>query len=368
MNLHFSFKSAKAPEIDRDIQQHVHKLERYLHVFRPELIHLHGVLDNGRREGPTASLNLRLPTGQLFSSETGNTHTAALKNAFSDLVQQLKKHKELLRNEHKWARSKRAPRAFAGSESAAERVTGEPQAARQGNGAATHEEITVATFTDDNRNLFQADVRSYINANLKKLERFIEREIRYRENSGQLQPSRVSPEEVLDEVVMNALSAEEQPPNVSLERWLYRLAIRTMQQLSRDDYDDPSSVHLEDPVGKQNVSGTDDEILQYHQPGERLSGEDIIADLRAATPEELAANDEFIDQLENSLQGAQPLQREAFILYAIEGFSATEIAQITDHEPSQVKAAIARAREHLIKKLPPTNALKQILLKRTQVA
>ena len=71
MNLHFSFKSAKTPDLEKEIQQNVRKLERHLHVFRPELIHLHGTVDKGKREGATVALNLRLPTGQLFASDDG---------------------------------------------------------------------------------------------------------------------------------------------------------------------------------------------------------------------------------------------------------------------------------------------------------
>jgi RNA polymerase sigma factor (sigma-70 family) len=99
-----------------------------------------------------------------------------------------------------------------------------------------------------------------------------------------------------------------------------------------------------------------------------MHGADIVPDLRAGNPEEIAANDELIDQLESALRGAKPEHREAFILFAIEGFSVAEIAQITEREATQVREAIAQAREHLIKKLPSSNSLKQKLLQRTQVA
>ena len=84
MNLHFSFKdeSAKTPNVERELQQHVQKLGRYLQAFRPDLVHLHGTINHHNREGFTISLNLRLPTGQLASQENGHAVNGAIKVAF----------------------------------------------------------------------------------------------------------------------------------------------------------------------------------------------------------------------------------------------------------------------------------------------
>jgi RNA polymerase sigma factor (sigma-70 family) len=363
MNLHFSFKSAKTPDAEKEIQTHVHKLERYLHAFRPELVHLHGTLAAGRREGISANLNLRLPTGQLFAANEGDNDTAALKSAFTDLLNQLKRHKELLRSEHKWRRSKRTSIRVSDMEhivkDALERATLHPPKHQNGK---VHEEFTIHTFHEHNRNLFQADVRAYINANVAKLERFIDRELRFFESNGQLDSGQVRREEVLDEIVVSALSAEEKPASISVERWLYKLAIRAIQAVAKANGDDGAEVHLETRVGEQNVTGTDEAFLQYHQPGEVISRADVIPDEHFGNPEEIAANDEWIDQLEDALRGASAEQRETFILYAIEGFTVAEISQVTERTPERIKQAIAGARSLLMRKLPPSNVLKQKLI------
>jgi RNA polymerase sigma factor (sigma-70 family) len=362
MNLHFSFKSAKTSDAEKEIQSHVHKLERFLHAFRPELVHLHGTVAAGRHEGISANLNLRLPTGQLFATNEGDNDTAALKAAFTDLLTQLKRHKELLRSEHKWRRSKRTSIRVSDMEhivkDALERAALHPPKYQNGK---VHDEITVHHFDEHNRNLFQADVRAYINANVAKLERFIDRELRFFESNGQLEPDQVGREEVLDEIVVSALSAEEKPANVSVERWLYKLAIRAIQSVATANHDG-AEVHLEARVGGQNVSGTDDALLQYHQPGEVISRADLIPDEHFGNPEEIAANDEWIDQLEQALRGASPEQRESFILYAIEGFTVAEISHVTERPPERIKQAIAAARSLLMKKLPSSNVLKQKLI------
>lgn len=371
MNLHFSYKAAKSPDLENEIQQHVHKLERRLQVFRPELVHLHGTLDHAPRESFSVNLNLRLPSGQLSVQNIGSSASAAVKVAFGDLVSQIRRHKELLRSEHKWQRQKTKRRSEADvREPFAEVFSAEsvlPPASHKTNGHATPAEINEAAFADENRPGVQADVRSYINANLPRLERFVARELRYLEASGQNRIAQISQNEVIDEVVVTALSAEEKPQQIALERWLYRLAIQAIRRIGLGDADF-DAVPLEQHIGVQNVTGSDENFLQFHQPGETFNREDVIADVRAGNPEELAASDELIDQLETALHGVTREQREAFILYAIEGFTVDEIAQVTDRNARDVRSSIAQAKEDLGRKLPASHALKKRLLQDSSVA
>jgi RNA polymerase sigma factor (sigma-70 family) len=372
MNLHFSFKAAKSPDLENDIQQHVQKLEKRLQVFRPELIHLRGTLDHAPREAFGVSLNLRLPSGQISSQSNAGSASAALKVAFNDLVNQLGRHKELLRSQHKWQRQKfqtartltpPVEETFADqrNQPAGEAVP------RQANGKATHAEITEAAFADENRPTVQSDVRSYINANLPRLERFVGRELRYLDASGQGISPQISVDEVIDEVVVTALSADERPYQLPIERWLYRLALQAIKRIAAGEADF-DTIPLEQNIGVQNVTGSDENFLQFHQPGETLNREDVIADVRASNPEDLAASDELIDQLEDALQGVGREEREAFVLYAIEGFTVDEIASVTDRKADDVRASIERSREHLGRKLPASHTLKKKLLQHSSVA
>jgi RNA polymerase sigma factor (sigma-70 family) len=376
MNLHFSFKAAKSAELDQEIQQHVQKLEKRLQVFRPELVHLHGTLDHAPREAFGVSLNLRLPSGQLSVQNHGSSAPAALKVAFNDLTNQLRRHKELLRNEHKWQRNKNQRRQDAEVLPATSPIdefsprffdADVPTVVRKANGHATQQEISEAAFAEENRSTVQTDVRSYINANLPRLERYVTRELRYLAANSPNGITDISPNEVIDEVVVTALSAEERPHQIGIERWLYRLAIQAMKRIAagQTDFD---TVPLEQPVGQQNVTGSDEDFLQYHQPGETLNREDTIADVRASNPEDLAASDELIDQLETALHGVSHDDREAFVLFAIEGFTLDEVAQVTDRKPEDVRASVERSREHLGRKLPESHRLKQKLLRHSNVA
>src|SRR5271165_558313 len=100
MNVHISYKVSKTPDLEKLINQQVEKLGRYLQVFRPDLVHLKGIIsENSVRQGIGVSLNLRLPSGQMASQETGPTASVAVKVAFDDIAEQVKKHKELLRKQ-----------------------------------------------------------------------------------------------------------------------------------------------------------------------------------------------------------------------------------------------------------------------------
>jgi len=105
MNVHISYKVPKTPEIEKEIHHRTGKIQKRLQVFRPELVHLKGAVEeNSPREGTTVSLNLRLPSGQMAAQESAPTATAAIKAAFEDLLNQVGRHKELLRSSHRWRR------------------------------------------------------------------------------------------------------------------------------------------------------------------------------------------------------------------------------------------------------------------------
>jgi DNA-directed RNA polymerase specialized sigma24 family protein len=329
MNVHFSYRIRKSPAVEKDIQHNLDKLQKRLQVFRPELVHLKGMVEEVTpREGTTVSLNLRLPSGQMAVQKSAPTAEAAIKTTFEDLLLQVKKHKDLLRASHKWHRGKRA----GSSRSTIREVPFEQTLAA----------ISLPTVSAE-------DIRSYVNANLARLERFVEREIYFRESQEQVAPDKLSKEEVIDEAIAAALGDIERPERLALEPWLYRLALRALDELSRGDETDGNAVTLEGSARRRNVRGSDEPELQFHQPDEAIIGETVIADARISTPEQIMASDEMLRLIASSLRDLGSGPREAFILYAIEGFSVNEISGITGLPADRVVAFVSAAREHLRK-------------------
>jgi len=327
MNVHISYRLHKTPAVEKDIQHQVEKLRKRLQVFRPELIHLKGMVEEiSVREGTRVSLNLRLPSGQMAVQAKAPNAAAAVKSAFEDLLQQVNKHKDLLRSTHKWTRRQK-------------------DASARRNVSVPFEQTLAAVFP---ATVSSDDVRSYVNVNLSRLERFVEREIYFREASDFIEPGSVTTNEVIDETVAAALGdAQEKPERLALEPWLYRLAMRALDELSRPDGTNGGAVHLEDSARKQNVKASDEPELQFHQPDEAITEETIIADDRVATPEQIVGSDEMMRLIASALRDVNAAHREAFILHAIEGFGVDEISAITGVPPETISISISAARDHL---------------------
>ena len=324
MNVHVSYKVHKTPGIEKEISHQIEKIQKRLQVFRPELVHLKAIIDqNSAREGTLVSLNLRLPSGQLTAQKKAPSPTAAIKAAFDELTQQIGRHKELLRSSHKWRRWRGGPQE-----------SPEPGVPFEQTLAA----VLPPTISAD-------DIGSYVNANLSRLERFVDRELYFRRADEEILEDALSTPEVVDEVIARALGDHDRPEKLSLEPWLYRLALQAMNEMTTRLHELESPVHLEASRRRQNVEASDEAGLQFHQPDEGWTRESVIPDRRVSTPEQAAYSDEVIALVQAALRGADRSDREAFLLYGIEGFSLGEIAAITGRHLEAVRESVQRARD-----------------------
>src|SRR5580698_816695 len=286
MNVHVSFKVHKTPDIEKEISHQIEKVQKRLHVFRPELIHLKAIIEqNSAREGMHVSLNLRLPSGQLAAQEKASSPTAAIKAAFDELIQQIGRHKELLRSSHKW-------RHWRGGS----RESLEPGVPFEQTLAA----VPLLTISAD-------DIGSYVNANLSRLERFVDRELYFRRADEEITEDGLSTPEVVNEVIARALGDHHRPEKLSLEPWLYHLALQAMKQMTirLHELEPEVHLHLEDSRRRQNVQASDEPGLQFHQPDEGWTRESAIPDRRVSTPEQVAYSDEVIALVQAALRGAE---------------------------------------------------------------
>jgi RNA polymerase sigma factor (sigma-70 family) len=326
MNVHVSYKVHKTPDIEKEISHQIEKIQKRLHVFRPELVHLKAVIDqNSAREGTLVSVNLRLPSGQLTAEAKAPSPTAAIKAAFDELIQQIGRHKELLRSSHKWRRWRGGPQE-----------SPEPGVPFEQTLAA----VLPPTISAD-------DIGSYVNANLGRLERFVDRELYFRRADEEILEDGLSTSEVVNEVIARALGDRERPEKLTLEPWLYHLALEAMNEMTArlQELESPDALHLEASRRRQNVEASDEAGLQFHQPDEGWTRESAIPDRRVSTPEQAAYSDEMMALVQAALRGASRTDREAFLLYGLEGFSLNEIAAITGRHVEAVRESVQRARD-----------------------
>jgi len=345
MNVHVSYKVHKTPDIEKEISHQIEKIQKRLQVFRPELLHLKAILDqNSAREGTVVSLNLRLPSGQLTAQEKAPSATAAIKAAFDELIQQIGRHNELLRSSHKWRHWRGGPQE-----------SPEPGVPFEQTLAA----VMPPTISAD-------DIGSYVNANLGRLERFVDRELHFRRTDEEIPEDGLSTAEVVNEVIARALGGNERPEKLSLEPWLYHLALQAMNEMTARLHELEAPVALEDSRRRQNVEASDEAGLQFHQPDEGWTRESAIPDRRVSTPEQAAYSDEMVALVQAALRGADRTDREAFLLYGIEGFSLNEIAAITGRHVEAVRESVQRARDCVRSAPSIANEFHQELLVKTR--
>ncbi|HEY6306492.1 MAG TPA: hypothetical protein VI488_08575 [Candidatus Angelobacter sp.] len=354
MNVHVSYKAGKSPEVEREFHTQIQKLGRRLHVFKPDLVHLHALVNQDNSRSASSSLNLRLPSGQMAAQRSGENPLAAVKAAFADLLSQVSKHKELLRGH--WARTQR--RAPAGN-------TAEPVAYRSAAAAAPARAVSKPSELVP---AMESGLEKWVNANLRRLEEFVEAELDLRIAAGQVREGQISREEVIDEVMVSALSQEDgRAVLLSPESWFHRLALQAVRRLIKSNAD-TGNISLDAPAGTQNVTGSDENVLQYHQPDDSLPEESVIGDTAARTPEEIFLTEEMVAQLDIVLHEVNTCDRETFVLYTLEGFTVAEISRLTDRAPELVRQSIQHARDRVRQKLPVQNQFRRSLLHRSRVA
>ena len=348
MNVHVSYKVHKTPDIEKEITHQVEKIQKRLQVFRPELVHLKAAIEqNSPREGTLVSLNLRLPSGQLAAQAKAPSPTAAIKAVFDELMQQIGRHKELLRSSHKWRRWRGGPQQAP-----------EPGVPFERTLAA----VLPPTISAD-------DIGSYVNANLSRLERFVDRELYFRRADDEIPEEGLSTSEIVNEVIARALGDHDRPEKLSLEPWLYRLALEAMNEMTTrlQELQSPAHLHLEASRRRQNVEASDEPGLQFHQADEGWTRESAIPDRRVSTPEQDAYSDEMIALVQAALRGADRTDRETFLLYGIEGFSLGEIAAITGLHPEAVRESVQRARDCVRNAPSIASEFHQALLVKTRI-
>lgn len=354
MNVHVSYKTGKTPEVERELHNQIQKLRRRLQVFKPDLVHLHAFVEQENSRSASSSLNLRLPSGQMAAQRSGDNALAAVKAAFADLLSQVTKHKELLRGH--WSRKVRGHSAVKG-----QTALHSPRAAAAA-AAATGIKPGVAAA------VVESSLEGWMSANLPRLQAFVESELQSRVASGQVREEQIGCEEVVDEVMVSALSQEDGRADLlSPESWFHRLAVQAIRRLIKANAD-TGNLSLDAPAGTQNVTGSDENVLQYHQPDDSLPEESVIRDSNVRTPEEIFASEEMVAQLDIVLHEVNTADREAFVLFTLEGFTVEEIARLTGRPAEQVRKSIQHARERIQQRLPAHNEFRRSLLSRSRVA
>lgn len=337
MNVHFTIQVPKSPELEQLLQRSTAKIERLLIFFQPELVQINGrLVRRSAREGVVCSLNLRLPSGQMAAEQAAGTAQTALRAACEDLVEQLKKHKQRLRGEQ----SRRRRRHLSA------RTVGE----------ALPLPMPRRPFADGEAHRQQLGI--YIGTHLTELRAFVARQLEVREVLGEIRPSQLDVEEVLDEMIALALDESSDPASLERERWFHLLVIRAIHNL-QTEVGDAADEALERPLNA--AEWREWQRRQVRGPSEELDLQGASRDLSAPNPEEVTYGHEMLRLLEGALRRLPEQQREDILLFALEGFTVAELAHLTRRPDDVVRRSLEEAHRVLREQYLPGQWAEQFL-------
>ncbi|MGH9413360.1 MAG: HPF/RaiA family ribosome-associated protein [Terriglobales bacterium] len=306
MNLHITLQVPRSPEIRHIIDRFQQKLEPLLFVFQPELVQLQGrLVRHTSREGVCCRLNLHLPTGQLSSESTASTAQHALRSASDELVRQLHRHKQRLRETR--------PRWHAPTHRGSFLPAPVPEAERQ------------------------ADLAAYFGSHYEQLLAFVRRQIALRERLDEIPRGWLDPAEVLNEVIVAALDARPSEPSLNRGRWLLLLSAAAIRNVIKSYGEMRHGQALRSLEENQSrVAAVSDDIAEKETLEDRLASPQ-------ADPEENAAAIEGLQRLVAAVKPLPRQQRNDLVLYLLEGFRPKELAQLSGRSEAEVVASLDQA-------------------------
>jgi RNA polymerase sigma factor (sigma-70 family) len=195
---------------------------------------------------------------------------------------------------------------------------------------------------------------SQINRHLKELYRFVRHQLAYSESVGDLIPGELSPEEVVDEVLLRAYREfVKNPTQREMRAWLLQLARKQLAAaVKRSRAERNLTVHIEEDIPEtpptEEVSTLGEEILDFYQPDEDLKLEDIFPDVDVSTPEDfVAAKEELLRCVNAALAGMPNEWRRALRLRHAGGLTDEELAEALQKAAPEVERILDYARQHL---------------------
>jgi RNA polymerase sigma-70 factor (ECF subfamily) len=201
---------------------------------------------------------------------------------------------------------------------------------------------------------------SLVRERLSELYDYVRHELAAREAVGNLVPDDLTPDDVVDDVILRAYrefvrNPEEQPG----DDWLRRLAKeRIRSEVRRRRWEREHGMHIEDDIPEtspsEDAAMLGEQILYFHQPDEDLRVEDVIQDPSAPVPGDDDDDDErraLRRCVDVALAELPRLWRRTLVLRHMKGLTIGEIARVLHLPEAEVRRTAAQARAFLRQRL-----------------
>jgi RNA polymerase sigma factor (sigma-70 family) len=336
MKHNVEFKNFEPEEkIRKLIAQLINKLQKRAKRFPPDEVFLRLMIEeNSVRKLYHVSLVLEIPGKSPASKKTLATKeerhdlNETIRDAFDEIERQLEAYKSTLIGEHLWKQRTRRDKL------------------RQMKAVVVPDEQSY-------RELFF----SLASRQLKGLYEFARHELAYSESVGDLIPGELTPEEVVDGVLLRAYREfVKNPAGREMKNWLVELAREQLEaEVKRLKSQREHTVHIEEDIPEspptEAVSTLGEEILDFHQPDEDLKLEDVIPDLKIPLPEQIAETKELRRCVNTALAGLPEEWRQALWLRHGEGLTGAKLAKAIGKSEPEIERTLEYTLQYVRQRL-----------------
>ncbi|MFC3303645.1 RNA polymerase sigma factor [Parvularcula lutaonensis] len=244
----------------------------------------------------------------------------ALNEAAKELERQARRHMEKVRREYHWQQTRRRQRMEA---------LRQPPADVQ---------------AQERRQLFF----DLIEQHLDRVWTYAWRELRYLEASGSIPAGALSVEDAIDAILAEgAKRFEERPTEFSVDEWLLKLTVETLEaearRVARTLPADALSLEDEVPEPATDPTTADEEFYEFYQPDDAPRLEDVVPYPQAHSPEaELEEREEAL-AVHRALSQLPQRWRHALVLSFIEDMPRDRVASMLGVTEKELGEMIDRA-------------------------
>lgn len=198
---------------------------------------------------------------------------------------------------------------------------------------------------------------SLVNQYLPTLYRFARHELAYFQAVGDLEPGALTPEDVVDTVVLRGYGDFVKDPDARKIRGrLIRLAAEYIELEARNRSAEheravPLEQHVPSTPPAEWVTMQGEEMRYFYEPDEYLKLEDVIADVDVPTPEQEIERREIWRCVNRTLAQMPPPWRRAVLLSQVERLNDEELAIALGEPPAQTRRILEQARNYLREQL-----------------